>query len=82
MDAEIMVPSERKNLPDRFITIQHAAERLSCSDRYIHELIQIGALIAIKIGRRAIRVSEKSLTEFIESRCLNPQTYFTPKKPF
>jgi len=63
-----MVPSERKNLPDRFITIQHVAERLSCSDRYIHELIQIGALIAIKIGRRAIRVSEKSLTEFIESR--------------
>ena len=67
---------------DRYLTVQHVAERLSCSERYVSELIHIGALIAIKIGPRAMRVSEKSLIEFIEVQRIDPQSYFAPdEKP-
>ena len=71
---------EEKKSPDKFITIQHVAECLSCSDRYVSELIKAGALNAIKIGPRAIRVSENSLIKFIKDQNVNPQTYSVPEK--
>ncbi|MCG6534358.1 MAG: helix-turn-helix domain-containing protein [Syntrophales bacterium LBB04] len=56
----------------RYITIQHAAERISATDRHIYALIQEGTLKAIRIGPRALRVSERSLEEFIDSRQVAP----------
>ena len=75
-----MKTEETKKPPDHFITVQHVAERLSCTERYVSELIRGGALVAIKIGPRAIRVSENSLIEFIELQHIDPQSYFTPKE--
>ena len=71
---------EEKKLPDKFITVQHVAERLSCSDSYVYELIKIGAIDSIKIGPRAIRVSENSLIDFIAVQRLDPQSYFAPEE--
>ena len=56
------------------------AEILSCTDRHIYDLIVEGALDAIKVGGRAMRVSEKSLEEFIEKQKVNPEDYFDPDK--
>lgn len=56
------------------------ADLLSCTERHIFDLIAEGYLIAIKVGSRAVRVSEKSLEEFIEKQKVNPEDFFDPDK--
>ncbi|MDQ5987901.1 MAG: hypothetical protein CSYNP_03649 [Syntrophus sp. SKADARSKE-3] len=67
-----------KPAKDRYITVHVVAERLSCSEQHIRDLIIEGSLIAIKVGSRAIRVSEQSLIEFIETNRVNPEDLFDP----
>ena len=67
-------------IKDKYLTLQTVAEILSCTDRHIYDLIVEGALDAIKVGGRAMRVSEKSLEEFIEKQKVNPEDYFDPDK--
>ena len=67
-------------IKDKYLTLQIVAEILSCTDRHIYDLIVEGALDAIKVGGRAMRVSEKSLEEFIEKQKVNPEDYFNPDK--
>lgn len=64
--------------PDRYISVQNVAETLGCTDKYVYDLIQEGRLKAIKIGVRALRVSERSLRDFITSNIVNPSDYFAP----
>jgi excisionase family DNA binding protein len=54
------------------------ADLLSCTEQHIYNLIMEGALLAIKIGSRAMRVSEQSLSDFIEKRKINPEDFFDP----
>ena len=63
---------------DRFITIQHAAQRLSVKDRFVYGLIQEGLLTAIRLGPRTLRVSEKSLEGFIASQQVDPASFYDP----
>ena len=65
---------------DRYISVQNVAEVLGCIDKYVYDLIHEGRLKAIKIGQRAIRVSERSLHDFIASNIVNPQNYFAPEE--
>jgi hypothetical protein len=37
-----------------------------------------GSLVAIKIGSRAVRISERSLQEFIQNNKVNPEDLFDP----
>jgi excisionase family DNA binding protein len=64
---------------DKYISVQAVAETLSCTDQYVYVLIREGSLAAIKIGQRAIRVSEKSLNEFIAGNRIDPEEYFAPE---
>lgn len=66
-------------LKDRFITIQAVAEILSCTERHIYDLIMAGSLVAIKVGSRAVRVSERSLREFIENSRVRPDDFDEPE---
>lgn len=66
--------------PERYISVQNVAEVLGCMDHYVHNLIQEGRLVAIKIGVRALRISERSLQEFIASNIVNPADYFAPEE--
>ena len=68
------------SIKDKYLRLQVVAEILSCTDRHIYDLIVEGALDAIKVGGRAMRVSEKSLEEFIEKQKINPEDYFDPDK--
>ncbi len=61
---------------DRYIYVHKAADILGCRKNYIYDLIKNGHLDAIRIGKRAIRVSEASLNDFIESRKVDPEEYF------
>lgn len=65
---------------DRWLTLQAAAERLSCTERHIYDLIVAGELTAAKIGSRAVRVSELSLLAFVEKNKINPEDFFDPDK--
>ena len=66
---------------DKFLKVQNVAETLSCTDGYVYELVQAGALTAIKLGERALRISEQSLQAFLAARVVNPDDYFAPKEP-
>lgn len=70
--------SVKEDPPDRFLSVQRVAEILSCTDRYVYDLIQAGSITAIKLGDRALRISEKSLKAFISTRTVNPDDYFAP----
>ena len=64
---------------DRYVTIQAVADFLSCSERYVYDLIAEGSLQAIKLGSRAVRISEQSLNAFIESRRIDPEDFHDPE---
>ncbi len=66
---------------ERYITVQTVAERLSCTDTYIYCLIREGKLRAVKIGVRALRISESSYEAFITGNAVNPDDYFAPADP-
>ncbi|MBN1663492.1 MAG: helix-turn-helix domain-containing protein [Deltaproteobacteria bacterium] len=74
--------SNVKKTKDRYITVQHVADTLSCTERHVYYLIQDGALKAIKIGQRAIRISENSFDKFVKSNELDPEEYFAPEPDF
>lgn len=66
---------------DKYLSVQSVAETLSCSDDYVYMLIRNGNLQAVKIGERALRISDQSLKAFISARIVNPEDYFAPKEP-
>ena len=65
---------------DRYISVQNAVEVLGCMDHQVYSLIQEGKLQAVRIGVRAIRVSEKSLWDFIAANTVDPRDYIAPKE--
>lgn len=48
------------------MTIKEVAEKLRLSTRTVYRLIEAGKLKAIKISRKAYRISEKELIRFLE----------------
>ncbi|MGD0275908.1 MAG: helix-turn-helix domain-containing protein [Syntrophales bacterium] len=68
-----------KDQPDKYITVQKVAERLDCSVRHIYNLMQEGYFVIIKIGKdKGVRISEKSVNAFIESKVIDPSDYYSP----
>lgn len=61
---------------DKYLSVHRVAETLGCTERYVYEMVKDGKLKALRLGNRAIRISESSLTEFIESNIVNPDEYF------
>ncbi len=61
---------------DRYLTVSRVGNILCCSDQFIYKLIKEGKITALRLGIRAIRISEKSLHEFIDSNLLFPDDYF------
>jgi excisionase family DNA binding protein len=70
----------KEKTADTYISVQSVAEILSCTDKYVYAMIQEGSLKAIKLGQRALRVSERSLQQFINANVVNPEDYFSPKE--
>jgi len=60
-------------LDDRYLKMKKVAEILDSPERNVLDLITAGELNGIRISARAIRISEKSLSEFIERRKINPE---------
>lgn len=59
--------------PDRLLTVEAAAERISTSVRFVRRLIAERRIEFVKIGRH-VRISETALAEFIESGRTEPMT--------
>lgn len=57
--------------PDRLLTVETAAERLSTSVRFIRRLIAERRIEFVKVGRH-VRISETALTEFIDAGRVKP----------
>ena len=55
-------------------------DKLSCKERFIYNLIIDGELEAMKLGSRAVRISEQSVDRFIERRKIKPEDFFDPDK--
>ncbi len=66
---------------EKWLQVQSVAETLGCTTKYVYVLIQQGDLKAMKLGERALRVSEQSLQAFIAGRVVNPEDYYAPEEP-
>lgn len=58
----------RKNNINHLLTTEEVAEKLRLGPRTVYRLIEAGKLKAIKISRKAYRISEKDLIQFIKKR--------------
>ncbi len=58
---------------ERYLYVVRVAGELKCSKRHVYRLINSGALKAVKIGNRALRIPESSLNAFISDREIDPQ---------
>jgi excisionase family DNA binding protein len=63
---------------DHYLKVEDVADRLSCTSAHVYFLIREGLIEAIKIGERAVRVSEVSLHNFIEKNRIDPADYYDP----
>ncbi len=70
-----MTAAKEKN-QDKYLAVHRVAETLGCTERYVYEMVKNGKLRAIRLGVRAIRISGKSLQEFIETNTVDPDEYF------
>jgi len=61
---------------NKYLTVSQVANILGCTEKYVYLLIREGKLTAIRLGIRAIRISEKSFSAFIKSSTLDPDEYF------
>jgi excisionase family DNA binding protein len=67
-------------LKDRYIPMTAVADVLACTERHVYDLVTEGKLKAIKVGSRAIRISEQSLCDFIKNNTVNPEDLFDPDR--
>ncbi len=51
---------------NHFFTVKEVSEKLRVSERTIYRLIESGKLKAVKISRKAYRISEKGLIDFLK----------------
>ena len=63
-------------LSEKYLYVYSVAKQLNCSKKHIYKLIQDGELKAIRLGTRALRITESSLKNFLEKNEINPQEYF------
>jgi excisionase family DNA binding protein len=63
-------------MSEKYLHVCNVAKRLDCSKKHIYKLIQDGEIKAIRLGARALRITESSLRGFIEKNEVNPQDYF------
>lgn len=52
---------------DKFLTVDHIADRLAISTRTVRRWIDLGELPVYRLGR-AIRVAEADLTDFLSRK--------------
>jgi len=62
----------------KWIPVNEVMAILSCTDKHISALLRQGDLTGMKLGTRALRISEESLKAFIAARIINPEDYFAP----
>lgn len=55
-----------KNQINHLLTVEEVAEKLRLGPRTVYRLIEVSKLKAIKISRKAYRISEKDLIQFIK----------------
>ena len=60
---------------ERFLYIHRVAKTLDCSRPMVYKLIYEGKLKAVRIGKRALRISEASLSSFLEDNTIVPEEF-------
>jgi excisionase family DNA binding protein len=65
--------TSRPQPPDRLLTVEATAERLSTSVRFVRRLIAERRIEFVKVGRH-VRISETALADFIEAGRTPPVT--------
>jgi excisionase family DNA binding protein len=68
--------SQGDKLSEKYLYVNSVAKRFNCSKKHIYKLIQDGEIKAIRLGTRALRITESSLKQFLEESEVNPQDYF------
>jgi len=57
---------KRRNEVNNLLTVKEVSETLKLSQRTVYRLIEAGRLNAIKISRKAYRIPERELANFLK----------------
>jgi excisionase family DNA binding protein len=57
---------------DKLLHVIQVSEKLNCSKPTVYKLVEDGELKGIKIGERGLRISKKSLDEFLKRKTIKP----------
>ncbi len=60
----------------KYLQVKKVAEALDASDDFVRDLVNNGDLDAIRLGKRSIRISEKSLYSYLDSIKIQPEEYY------
>ena len=55
--------------------VHSVAKKLCCTEKHVYDLINDGKLEAIRLGKRAVRVSKTSVVAFIDKNKIDPDEY-------
>ncbi|MFE6893928.1 helix-turn-helix domain-containing protein [Streptomyces sp. NPDC057694] len=58
---------------DRYLSVEQVAEILGTSVRFPRRLIEERRITYVKVGRH-VRIPERALREFVDSRTVEPRT--------
>lgn len=61
---------------DKYLPVNQVAKILGCTERFVYLMVKDGKLKALRLGSRAIRISECSLNEFVNSNTVDPDDFF------
>jgi excisionase family DNA binding protein len=56
----------------RWLKPWRVARRLDCSADHVYDLVLTGELEGVQLGKRALRISEASLEQFLSKRRIEP----------
>ncbi len=60
---------------EKLLYIHRVAKALDCSRPMVYKLIYEGKIKAVRIGKRGLRISEPSLSKFIEKNTVIPEEF-------
>lgn len=71
----------KESVKDKFVTVQSLAARLSCTDAHVYNMIREGLIVAVKIGGRAVRISDNSIEAYLAANVIDPRECVVEEAP-
>lgn len=60
----------------KLLKIWRVAEILDCTKQHVYHMIRDGEIVAVKLGLRGIRITQESVSNYLQKNQIDPEDYF------